>query len=394
MSRVGALRRCSGTGCEPCCSTACERAPERAVGGVALRRAGEVGDRLRERDPAFGQADPLGGQIRGGGDAERAGIGVADVLGREDHEPAREEEQIVAGREQARGVVERRVRIARAQALDERRGEVVVLLAVAVVEQCPAADRLAHGFERDARGLGPVCAGDRRGRLEDAERAPRVAVRGVRDRRRSRPRRARRDRRGRARGRPPRAARPRRAPPRPGARARTRGSARAAARSPRTTGSRWWRRSASRCRARRGAAACPAARDSSGGSRRGTAPCAPRWRCARSTTARISFTPAVTAESASKWARIASASSRASVVFPEPGGPQRISDGSVPASDERAQPGARRRAAAPARPSRRAAAAACAPRAAPRGVRPARRARSGTARATSVRGACAQPSNV
>ena len=57
----------------------------------------------------------------------------------------------------------------------------------------------------------------------------------------------------------------------------------------------------------------------------------PRWRAARSTTARISFTPAVTAESASKCARTSSASSRAIVVFPLPGGPQRISDGNAPA---------------------------------------------------------------
>ena len=330
-----------------------ERAPERAVGGVALGRAGEVGDRLGERDPALGQADPLGGEIRGGRDAERAGIGVADVLGREDHEPAREEEQIVAGREQARGVVERRVRIARAQALDERRGEVVVLLAVAVV-RAACAGRPPRAPLRARRARRARAAGDRRGRLEDAERAPRVAVRGVRDRRdrvvaeRDAPaepalgvgRRA------------PHDARERLLVER--ARARTRGSARAAARSPRTTGSRWSRRSASRCRARRAAAACPAARGSGGGSRRGTARCGPRWCCARSTTARISFTPAVTAESGSKCAPTASASSRAIVVLPQPGGPQRISDGSVARVDQRAQPGAAREQLRPARPSRRA----------------------------------------
>jgi len=53
-------------------------------------------------------------------------------------------------------------------------------------------------------------------------------------------------------------------------------------------------------------------------------------RCAASATAsRTSFTPAITADSATKPALISAAKIRPSVVFPVPGGPHRISDESV-----------------------------------------------------------------
>ncbi len=53
---------------------------------------------------------------------------------------------------------------------------------------------------------------------------------------------------------------------------------------------------------------------------------------ARSTAARMSFTPAMTAESARNCASARRAITRASVVFPVPGGPQRINECSCPAS--------------------------------------------------------------
>ena len=61
---------------------------------------------------------------------ERARIGVADVLGREDHHAPRDEQRVLAGLEHAHQVVERRVGIAAAHALDERGDDVVVLLAL------------------------------------------------------------------------------------------------------------------------------------------------------------------------------------------------------------------------------------------------------------------------
>ena len=58
---------------------------------------------------------------------ERARVGVADVLGREDHDAARDEERILARLEHAREPVERGVGVAAAQGLDEGRDDVVVL---------------------------------------------------------------------------------------------------------------------------------------------------------------------------------------------------------------------------------------------------------------------------
>ena len=55
-------------------------------------------------------------------------------------------------------------------------------------------------------------------------------------------------------------------------------------------------------------------------------PCSARRRRARSTTSRTSFTPAVTAESCSNTLLVVAAISLASVVFPVPGGPHRITD--------------------------------------------------------------------
>jgi hypothetical protein len=63
-----------------------------------------------------------------------------------------------------------------------------------------------------------------------------------------------------------------------------------------------------------------------------------RGRMAASATAsRTSLTPASTADRVTRCARIASAISRARVVFPVPGGPHNNSDGTVPAGGELAQ---------------------------------------------------------
>jgi len=63
------------------------------------------------------------------------------------------------------------------------------------------------------------------------------------------------------------------------------------------------------------------------------------WRRARSsawaTASRMSFTPADTADIWTKAAFVAPASSRARVVFPVPGGPQRMSEGRAPPSTAR-----------------------------------------------------------
>ncbi len=150
------------------------RALDAEIGGVALGRAGQEGHGLRQRDAAFRQADALDGEKGRGGETERRWFGVADVLGGEDDEPPGHEERVVAGLEQARQVVERGVRIAGAQALDQCGDDVVVLLAVAIVEQHAAPRGLLHRLRRQRLGASRM---ERGGRLQQTQRAARVAVR-------------------------------------------------------------------------------------------------------------------------------------------------------------------------------------------------------------------------
>ena len=131
----------------------------------------------------------MDGVLRRDRDRQRLRIGVADVLGREDHHAARDEQRILARLEHAHQPVDRRVGIAAAHALDERGDDVVVLLAALVVEQRP----LLRGLLERAPGR---CVRVRRARARCAasssvaERDARVALR-VRERgTRARPARA------------------------------------------------------------------------------------------------------------------------------------------------------------------------------------------------------------
>ena len=83
---------------------------------------------------ASGRPDELDGAGGGIGDHERLGIGEPDVLGREDHEPARDEPGVLARFEHAGEPVEAGVDVGAADALDERREHVVVLV-VAVAQR-------------------------------------------------------------------------------------------------------------------------------------------------------------------------------------------------------------------------------------------------------------------
>ena len=112
----------------------------------------------------------LGG---GDGDDERARIGVADVLGGEDHHPAGDEARVLAAFEHRGEVVDGRVGIAAAHRLDERGDDVVVLVAVPVVAQ-----RALAGCVGDVTCLERRALGDGRlpGELERGERAAGIAA--------------------------------------------------------------------------------------------------------------------------------------------------------------------------------------------------------------------------
>ena len=119
--------------------TSLPRVPDRLRRRVRLRRAGQVDRRLGEVQLRLRQPDVLE-RLRGGdGDDERPRIGVADVLGGEDHHPAGDEARILAALEHRGEVVHGRVGVAAAHRLDERGDDVVVLVAVPVVAQRPLA---------------------------------------------------------------------------------------------------------------------------------------------------------------------------------------------------------------------------------------------------------------
>ncbi len=89
--------------------------------------------------------------LRRDGDGQRLRIGVADVFGREAHEPARDVQRILAGFDHAREPVDRGIGIAVAHRLVQRRDEVVVLLAGLVVEQRAALNRLLDAVDVSTR---------------------------------------------------------------------------------------------------------------------------------------------------------------------------------------------------------------------------------------------------
>ena len=105
--------------------------------GVRLRRAREIRHCLGEVELRLRQPYVLHRLRRGHRDDEPHRVGVADVLARGDHDPAGEEARVLASLEHRREVVDGRVGVAPADRLDQRRGEVVVPIARAVVAKGP-----------------------------------------------------------------------------------------------------------------------------------------------------------------------------------------------------------------------------------------------------------------
>ena len=114
---------------EPVSLAAARAAPIGLVGGVGLRRGGEMDAGLRQRQLAFGRAEPLIG--RGGRVAhqQRLGIGEADILDGDADQAAGDEERILAALQHAGEPVERRIGIGAAHRLVPGGDEIVVLLA-------------------------------------------------------------------------------------------------------------------------------------------------------------------------------------------------------------------------------------------------------------------------
>ncbi len=98
------------------------------------------------------------------GHEQRARVGVADVLGREDEHAPSDELRVLAAVDHAREPVDGGVGIASAHRLDEGADDVVVHVAGLVVGQDPGGARLPHGVECDRSQ--PVGAGLRPRRRE------------------------------------------------------------------------------------------------------------------------------------------------------------------------------------------------------------------------------------
>ena len=299
------------------------------IDGIALRRDRHVDRGLRQRGVPFRHAHEVHRVLCGDRDRQRLRIRVADVLRRESHQPARDVERILAGFEHARQPVDGGVGIAVAHGLVQRGDQVVVLFAGLVVEQ-----RAVLREVGDQGGVSMRRA--RAGRASPRSRgssAPRARRRWRTSRSRPAPRR-------------PRAsfsrcrARARRPP------ARAAGSRRCR-RGP--SGLSTWtfdRDSSAEFTSNEGFSVVAPIRTMSPASTRGRkasccallkrwissmnrsvrAPPRRRASSASAITARISLIPESTALNATNRACVAVAISRASVVLPVPGGPQRMID--------------------------------------------------------------------
>ena len=132
-------------------------------------------DDLCQRQLALGRTQLVVSIERRDSQLQRRGIGEPDVLAREPHQPPRDVEPVLARREHAREPIKAGVGIRIAQALVQRRDQVEVLVAGAVVAQVLPRQRAADvvGVDRT------LTRGGGRGRdLECGERATSVAIGG------------------------------------------------------------------------------------------------------------------------------------------------------------------------------------------------------------------------
>ena len=127
-------------------------------GGVRFRCAGKIGDGLRERELALGQADELAGLHRGDGQRQRVRVGVADIFAGEDYEPAGEESHVLAPFEHAGEPVHAGVGVAAADAFDQCAGGVVMVVARGIVADGFALDGVGDEFAGEVNWCGALAA--------------------------------------------------------------------------------------------------------------------------------------------------------------------------------------------------------------------------------------------
>ncbi len=152
----------------------------RQVARVALRRGGQVGGGVAQRNPPLGYPNRVEGLKRGDRHRQPLRVGIPHVFRREDHHAPRNEQRVFPRLQHSREPIDRRVGIAAAQALDERRGHVVMLFTALVEEQHPVLGGLADlVLGEDALLRTGRAQGDRL--FEEIQRPARVAFGPSRD---------------------------------------------------------------------------------------------------------------------------------------------------------------------------------------------------------------------
>ena len=116
-----------------------ERLVDGQVGGVALRRRGQVRRRLRQDDPRLGHAHEVRRVQGRHGYGQAARVSITDILRSKDDQAPRYEARILAGVQHLGQPVDCRMRVGAAHTLDEGGNRVVVPVFVMVVH---------HGFRR------------------------------------------------------------------------------------------------------------------------------------------------------------------------------------------------------------------------------------------------------
>ena len=114
----------------------------RPVGGVGLGRGAQIDDALDQGQLALGRAQALVGLPGGDRMGKRVGLGEADVLDGEAHQPPGDVAGILAARHHAGEPIERRVGIGPAQRLVQGADQVEVAVLVLVVERQALLHRL------------------------------------------------------------------------------------------------------------------------------------------------------------------------------------------------------------------------------------------------------------
>ncbi len=149
---------------------------------VGLRRERHVDHRLRQVHGALRHSDQMTRLIRRHSDLERLRVGEPDVLARKARHPARDIQRILPRFQHARKPVHRRIRIGIPHGLVQRRDQIVVLLALLVIQQRLPGSALLQCLlcDRDSPVLIDLTVQDNH--LERRQRAARITVRKIRDR--------------------------------------------------------------------------------------------------------------------------------------------------------------------------------------------------------------------